>query len=90
MSEIKTYVPIMGMIICDDGTGSHVSKSDYDKLETENIELKNQLAAANKAAEAMENIRLCVSVLNEFNTRFKMDDIVGIVIDYQQLKEAGK
>jgi hypothetical protein len=52
-------------------------------------ELISRLARGRIAIEAMENIGLCISVLNDFNVKYKMNDIIEIFGNYQQsCKEA--
>jgi hypothetical protein len=52
-------------------------------------ELLSRLERGRIAIEAMENIGLCISVLNDFNVKYKMNDIIEIFGNYQQsCKEA--
>jgi hypothetical protein len=47
-------------------------------------ELLSRLERGRIAIEAMENIGLCISVLNDFNVKYKMNDIIEIFGKYQQ------
>jgi hypothetical protein len=54
------------------------------RVEPPKKELLSRLERGRKAIEAMENIGLCISVLNDFNAKYKMNDIIEIFREYQQ------
>ena len=63
---------------------SSVFWNDIDAEMDYTSELLSRLERGRKAIEAMENIRLCISVLNDFNVKYKMNDIIEIFGNYQQ------
>jgi len=59
------------------------------RVEPPRMELLSRLNRGRIAIEAMEKIGLCISVLNDFNVKYKMNDIIEIFGKYQQsCKEA--
>ena len=80
MSKLSDDEQLVKLILIQAKIMPYWSQDDDDNMK----KLLSRLERGRIAIEAMDNIGLCISVLNDFNVKYKMNNIIDI---YQQSRK---
>lgn len=85
IEELKAYVPIMGMIECEDSCGTYLEKDDVvaliSNLEKQLAETQTEAAKGKAAIKAMEKIIKLVPVSKDGNEYLTDCDVCMKIVD---------